>query len=245
LKVIFSRKGFDTTSGGAPSPIIDGIPISLPIPTGRYPSVSTYAALGLGDILSKVQTKSTVDDLCHDDPMFWEGKCALGQTSTSQSHLEKRQVGIGDVFLFFGLFEDLGSNDRHHRIFSYLRVEKVQRIGCHPSGDEAGSTPRKHPHTIGRWDAKNTIYLGHGRKAKKADKLLRLTKDGGGPVSHWRIPQWLRETELTYHRQDERWSEKGALHVVGRGQEFVADIGERPEPKEWLDRMIAAIETRT
>jgi hypothetical protein len=119
--------------------------------------------------------------------MFWEDRCAFGQTSAAQAHLAKHGVGVGDVFLFFGLFEERDSKDRHHRIFGYLRVENVQKIGCQPSGDEAGSTPRKHPHTIGRWDAKNIMYLGRGRKAKKADALLRLTRDGG-PISHWNVP---------------------------------------------------------
>jgi hypothetical protein len=30
--------------------------------------------------------------------------------------------------------------------------------------------------------------------------------------------------------------------VVGRGQEFVADIRDTPEPKKWLDEVIAVIE---
>jgi Nucleotide modification associated domain 3 len=35
MKVVFSRKGFNSSAGGAPSPIIDGRPISLPIPMRR------------------------------------------------------------------------------------------------------------------------------------------------------------------------------------------------------------------
>jgi hypothetical protein len=48
MKIIFSRKGFDTTFGGVPSPIIHGVPYSLPIPTGEYPSkISILATLYL------------------------------------------------------------------------------------------------------------------------------------------------------------------------------------------------------
>ena len=61
MKIIFSRKGFDTKFGGAPSPIIDGVPYSLPIPTGDYPSVSTYRDLNLGAALSTVKLKSEFD----------------------------------------------------------------------------------------------------------------------------------------------------------------------------------------
>jgi Nucleotide modification associated domain 3 len=254
MKIIFSRKGFDSTSGGKPSPIIDGVPYSLPIPAGKYPSVSTYRHLGLGDALSKVKIKSKVDDPCHEDPMFWGDRCAFGQTSAAQSHLTKNDVGVGDVFLFFGLFEKPGSNDRHHRIFGYLNVERILKIGADPNEAELrrilDGAPRQHPHTIanwksgGKWDGKNTIYVGRGKKAKNADGALRLTKPDG-PLTHWRVPDWLSETRLTYHRQDNRWIEKGALHVVGRGQEFVADIGNLPDPKKWLATMIATIEMGT
>ena len=248
LKIVLSRKGFDSASGGAPSPIVDGAPISLPIPSTERPSVSTYGALGLGDIVSKVNKKWTADTLCHEDPMFWEDKCAFGQTGAAQSHLENNGVGVGDVFLFFGLFAEWGGNDRHHRIFGYLNVEEVRAIRSQPRGDEAGRTPRQHPHTIekwdtdGKWDSNNTIYLGRGGRAKQAHAVLRLTKPGG-PTSHWCVPQWLRETELTYHQRAWRWLEGGTLRVVGRGQEFVADVGDRPEPKKWLDEVIAAIGT--
>jgi Nucleotide modification associated domain 3 len=248
MRIIFSRKGFDSTSGGAPSPIIDGVPYSLPIPTGKYPSASTYRHLGLGDALSKVRTKSTVDHHCHEDPMFWDDRCAFGQTGAAQSHLKKRGVRDGDVFLFFGLFAEVGSTDRHHRIFGYLKVEAVLPIGFQPSGHEISSTLRQHPHTIAKWDTdehwddNNTIYFGRGTKAKRAHADLRLTKLGG-PMSHWTVPQWLRETELTYHQKAARWLEDGTLRVVGRGQEFVAKIGDRPEPRKWLHEVIAAIET--
>jgi hypothetical protein len=247
MRIIFSRKGFDSASGGTPSPIIDGVPNGLPIPTDKYPSETTYKKLGLGDILSRAKSRWTAEDLCHEDPMFWDDRCAFGQTATAQSHLKKRGVRDGDVFLFFGLFAEVGSTDRHHRIFGYLKVEELRLIGSQPRGDEVKGAQRKHPHTIAKWDAEgkrwdenNTIYLGPGRKAKRADPTLRLTKPGG-PTSHWVVPQWLRETKLTYHRQEKRWLEDGTLRVVGRGQEFVAEVGDRPEPKKWLDEVIAAI----
>ncbi len=40
MKIIISRKGFDSKYGGCPSPIIGNRPISLPIPIG--PSFQTY-----------------------------------------------------------------------------------------------------------------------------------------------------------------------------------------------------------
>jgi Nucleotide modification associated domain 3 len=248
VKIIFSRKGFDSTSGRAPSPIIDGALYGLPIPTGKYPSRSTYGALDLGDALSKVQSKYTARCFCHEDPMFWNDRCAFGQIAAAQTHLKKNCVGEGDVFLFFGLFAQLGSNDRHHRIFGYLKVESVLKIGCHPSGHEVRGMPRQHPHTIEKWDTdegwpcNNTIYVGRGGKAKNAHKALRLTKEGGR-TSHWVVPPWLSETKkLSYHKASWRWREYGTLHSASPGQEFVTDIGDRREPKKWLNDVIALIE---
>ena len=245
MKIIFSRKGFDSTSGRAPSPIIDGVLYSLPIPTGDYPSASTYDDLGLGDALSKVQSRYTAKCLCHEDPMFWDDRCAFGQTSGAQGILEKQEVGEGDVFLFFGLFNELCSDDRHHRIFGYLEIENVLPIGCHPTGKEVPGPSRQHPHTIAKWDngkewqKNNTIYTGRGRKARKASDILRLTKSGCR-ASFWSILECLREARLP--QRTWRWCEDGTRQVIV-GQEFVADVGDLPEPKRWLNKIIAAIET--
>jgi hypothetical protein len=177
--------------------------------------------------------------------MFWRDRCAFGQTSGAQGVLEKRKVGEGDVFLFFGLFSEPGSDDRHHRIFGYLKVENVLPIGSHPTGQEVPGPSRQHPHTIAKWDngnewqKNNTIYIGGGRKAKKASDILRLTNPGR-PASFWCAPQWLRKSQLT--QRTWRLLDDGTLRVVV-GQDFVADIGNLPEPKEWLAKIIAAIET--
>jgi hypothetical protein len=106
VRIIFSRKGFDSGVGGVPSPIIDGRPISLPIPTNRR-SETTYADLGLSEIV-EAATKGRIagTSLCHHDPMFEQGRCAFGQTGAAQAHLANNAVGVGDVFLFFGLFAE-------------------------------------------------------------------------------------------------------------------------------------------
>lgn len=123
MRIVFSRKGFDTGSGGTASPIIGGKPISLPIPTSRQ-SITTYDHLGLGEIVERV-TRDRIprDHLCHEDPMFTDGQCLFGQCGAAQSHLRNQGVGTGDVFLFFGLFSDERTGERHHRIFAYLQVD--------------------------------------------------------------------------------------------------------------------------
>jgi|ERR1700730_445043 hypothetical protein len=241
MRVIFSRKGFDSTAGKAPSPIIEGEPISLPIPTGRR-SETTYGLAGFGQIVEEI-TKGRIgaDDLCHEDPAFSNGRWAFGQTGAAQTHLETNGVGIGDVFLFFGLFASRDGGDRHHRIFGYMQVEEVWCLGSRPSErDNPKGFPRRHPHTIGEWEENNTLYLGFGAKARTAHPRLRLTKLGA-PVSIWGIPEWLKMTGLTYHANPARWTDDTALRAASRGQEFISNIGDDVAPRKWLEAVQAAI----
>jgi hypothetical protein len=205
--------------------------------------VSTYELTGLGDVVART-TKGRLrrEDLCHEDPMFYEGRCAFGQTGAAQSHLSKQGLGVGDVFLFFGLFADQDGRDRHHRIFGFLQVEEIVALGKSPRGDEGPpGFPRRHPHTIGEWNENNTLYLGRGAKAKKAHQSLRLSKKEG-PTSRWVVPPWMRTIGLTYHRNPTRWISEKELQLVGRGQEFVADIGNLVEATAWVAAIIDAIE---
>lgn len=243
MRMIFSRKGFDSAAGKFPSPIIKGEPISLPIPTERR-SKTNYRLAGLGEIVEQV-TKGRIgaDKLCHEDPVFLNGRWAFGQTGAAQSHLERNGVGVGDVFLFFGLFASSDGRDRHHRIFGYLEVEEVRRLGSRPyESDSPEGFLRQHPHTIGEWNENNTLYLGPGAKSRSAHPCLRLTKPDS-LVSVWNVPTWLKAAGLTYHSNPIRWPSDKELHVASRGQEFVSNIGTEATPMEWLRTVQAAIET--
>lgn len=183
MRIVLSRKGFDTGSGGAASPIIAGRPTSLPIPT-RGRSITTYDDLGLGEIVERItRGKIARDHLCHEDPMFTDGQCLFGQCGAAQSHLRNMGVGPGDVFLFFGLFADEHTDRRHHRIFGYLRVKDV----ISPPTRELGKLDRPHPHTLGEWSENNTIYRGAGAVASQCHEALCLTQPGG-PLRHWIVP---------------------------------------------------------
>ena len=84
------------------------------------------------------------------------------------------------------------------------------------------------------------IYIGPGRTAIRASDALRLTVPGG-PPSLWHRPAWLKQGGLTYHDRADRWLRGGRLKSVARGQEFVADIGRRQEPRRWLEQVITQI----
>jgi len=241
MRIIFSRKGFDSTAGGAPSPIVEGKPISLPIPATRG-ETTTYGSIGLGE-LAHAATKGRLSrsSKCHDDPLFAGGSCWFGQCGSAQGHLARNGVVPGDIFLFFGLFAHETTGERHHRIFGYLKIEAMgspAAIRAHPQWREP---PRTHPHLAGDWPANNTLYCGQAAKAGSASPSLRLTREGG-PLNLWKVPRWLRRFGLTYHGNPERWIGDTQLDSVKRGQEFVCDIGDTPVPRRWLEGIIAEIE---
>ena len=244
MRIIFSRKGFDSSAGGGPSPIVlrsDGAyrPISLPIPDSKGASSTTYDELGLGDHAAKASRgRLSGADLCHNDPMYLEcGTCAFGQCGAAQTHLERQGVGVGDVFVFFGLFADAKTGEPHHRIFGYLRAEQVVHL---TKGVPQELIDLAHPHAIAMHASNDTVWRGEGQVAARATDALRLTIPGG-PPSIWRRPAWLKRGGLSYHDRADRWLPGGRLRSVARGQEFVADVGRRKAPRDWLAQVIAEI----
>jgi hypothetical protein len=179
VKLILSRKGFDSSAGGVPSPLIDGRPLSLPIPT-RMPTPTRFS--DLSDGISQLVTDLTkerikADRLCHLDPDLdanslvrlpgWRG--ALGQVSAAQSHLSNNDVGAGDVFLFWGLFRSAAQNpggtwtytgDSEHRWFGWLQVDEVLSVGQDPSRAlHRYPWLRSHPDLAPGWPSNNTVYV--------------------------------------------------------------------------------------
>lgn len=238
MKIVFSRKGFDSASGGGPSPIVQGKPLSLPIPAGTA-SQTSYDDLGLGEHAAWASRgKIAGGDLCHHDPMFLDdGTCLFGQCGAAQTHLSNKGVGIGDVFVFFGLFREEDTSEPHHRIFGYLKVADLVTLR---DGVPSDLVEIGHPHALEMSAANDTIYRGEGHISCRASDMLRLTVPGG-PPSLWRRPVWLKPGGLSYHDRPDRWLEAGRLRSVGRGQEFVADIGRRRAPRDWLARILTEI----
>jgi hypothetical protein len=125
MKVILSRKGFDTSYGGFPSFILpDNTLLSLPIPsddTTRYSDIKTVDGVSYFNLIRNVKPKIkfggkfkwlTHQSKCHLDPDLREESITrpkgwrplFGQVNAAQSHLENHNVKKDDIFLFFGLF---------------------------------------------------------------------------------------------------------------------------------------------
>jgi len=195
MKLILSRKGFDSANGGCPSPIINGQLCSLPIPdAGALTSYRKISPLGGAPIAKIVEdlTSGRVrrGDGAHLDPDLRRdaiGRAAgwrptFGQAGAAQSHLARHGIGSGDLFLFFGCFrraEKVGGAFRFvhdapkiHVIFGWLQVGRVARA----SNDLAAEVPwaNGHPHLAApeRY-TNNTLYFA-------GDDLSSLGIDASG-----------------------------------------------------------------
>lgn len=187
MKIILSRKGFDSANGGAASPLFsDGSAVSLPIPAGRRAPVR-FGQLRApdtpheGDLgtLAGMLTRGRMgpQQRCHLDPDLaaesgpegsrWEA--AFGQVGAAQRHLEHEGVGRGDLFLFFGWFREVeaaadGWRYRRkapdvHRLFGWLQIGEVVRVAEETeAARERHPGLARHPHVWGWWDETNTVY---------------------------------------------------------------------------------------
>ncbi len=196
MRIVFSRKGFDSSSGGAPSPVFpDGRTVSLPIPTRSARPGTQYRDVRwnggtLGPLVQQLtRNRVTGRDGCHLDPDInaatlprlagW--RPAFGQVGAAQSHLRGQGVGPGDLFLFFGWFRrvendgtggwrDVRDAPSVHRLFGWLQIGDVVVVGQ----DTAAARRDRpwlaaHPHLNGAsWPANNTVYIA----------TRRLTIDG-------------------------------------------------------------------
>ena len=106
MKVILSRKGFDSQYGGMPSPILpDGTLLSLPIPS-KTDMETKYRDLYYGnssyyDIIHTLNPNNKIKEEynCHLDPDIreeikdrpTEWKPTFGQEKTALRHLQKQR----------------------------------------------------------------------------------------------------------------------------------------------------------
>lgn len=122
MKVILSRKGFDSANGGIVSPIMDdGTMLSLPIPSDDKDSFDDLVFRGesYSKILSDLKYKGS--RFCHVDPDLSmerrrnaiEGwRPIFGQINSSAVYLIRNvDIKVGDLFLFFGNYHKVKNVD--------------------------------------------------------------------------------------------------------------------------------------
>ncbi len=185
-KLIISRKGFDSGSGGCPSPIFpDGTMFSMPIPSRDQVTFDDLqhgdvdiASVAAGITNSRIRRRDRVHldpDLNFDAhryrksrPAWQQWRGMLGQAGIAQSHLNNQGVGSGDVFLFFGLYRQVeetahgwrfvkGAPDLHV-FWGWLQVDQKYRVA--DLGPDDLPWARHHPHLASdHYEGRNTVYV--------------------------------------------------------------------------------------
>lgn len=157
MKIIFSRKGFDSSAGGFPSIIFDnGSLYSIPIPSkfdnDFYADINiNYQNDSIQKILNDI-TNQTINSgkkikcdygdckiKMHNDPFISDNLMALGQIGNSAGHLRSHKISKGDIFLFYGWFRQVekingiwqykNNSKNIHHIWSYMFIDDVLDIG--------------------------------------------------------------------------------------------------------------------
>ena len=280
MKLILSRKGFDSSAGGCPSPVFpDRSFYTLPIPDSR--SRITYRdihhdGLNVGKLVADLTgnrrggaRRAHLDpDLIADAyPRETGWRPCLGQTGSAQGHLRKQQVGVGDLFLFFGLFRNVEKQGRRwqfvkqarpfHGLWGWLQIGDVYRID--ELSDRDLRWARYHPHFHGQPDGGNTLYVAsdalqlEGRSTGLPgagvfgglDERQRLTAPDAASTTQWRLPGCFypdsADTAMSFHGNLARWSRDGeycTLKSASRGQEFVLDTSGCPGVVSWLREIL-------
>jgi hypothetical protein len=207
MKVILSRKGFDSSYGGIPSPILpDGTLMTLPIPSQNDKTTladANYYSIDNNIIPDLSHGKWSLDSYVHLDPDLdrplnqridgW--RPALGQTGAAQAHLANNGIGPGDVFLFFGWFKRAenkkgiwryvrGAPDLHV-IFGWLEIEKALPIVTHRQTTLKGYPwIANHPHVADpNWynNTLNTLYI-----AREKSEFTTIPPHGGGRFTFYK-----------------------------------------------------------
>lgn len=264
MKIILSRKGFDSSSGKQANPILpDGTLLSLPIPdkedTISFSSLK-WNGMSYYDIIHSLnpKTKYTIDSRCHLDPDLRKGvkdrlpnwKPAFGQMNASLTHLRNQNVSVGDIFLFYGWFRETEQKDGDiqykkngldaHIIYGYMEVGEIIEYK-----EDVPEWCKEHPHFMydKAWKAKkNAIFM-------PAEQLTIIPSLIGCDVLDYRRDRVLTKDGMSrrywnlpkfFKKVNISYNAKSWRDDVfisaGRGQEFVMDA--TPEIINWVKHII-------
>jgi len=246
MKIILSRKGFDSENGGQPSPIMpDGTLLSLPIPSEDDVLFSKIVHNGKTylEIIQELKPTTNIgkNSHCHLDPDInyscidrpngWVG--VFGQAEAAQGHLQNNNIAINDLFLFFGWFKETEIVNGKlnykkyardlHIIYGYLQIGNIYK-------EKFPDWTKYHPHTKFKNVNNNCIYTANdklsfesnysGFGTFKFDRKLILTKNGE-TRSRWDLPDYFKNATITYHTKAS--FKDGYFDSAKKGQEFVIE----------------------
>ncbi|MBM2805318.1 MAG: hypothetical protein HW419_3211 [Deltaproteobacteria bacterium] len=180
MKIILSRKGFDSAAGGVPSPIFpNGTMVSLPIP-GKHSPIRYQDIRWNGNSLGPIVSDLTGGRIgatrrAHFDPDLNhlsltrqnEWRPLFGQASAAQVHLENQNVEQDDIFLFYGLFRKVveqggrlkfdANEHAKHVIWGWLQIDRIIKVDSCDKNELAWAM--YHPHFNGISGRTNTVYI--------------------------------------------------------------------------------------
>lgn len=266
MKIILSRKGFDSASGGCPSFIIGNKLVSLPIPDEhtelRYNDVE-ICGYNVGEIFEKSKIKPKLNGkkiiTCHLDPDIESG--LFGQCSKAAQHLLNNNVQVGDLLLFFGWFREFdiktykfSTQDKtgNHCIYAYFKIGRILDLNNSQDMEEALQLTKTHPHiayTSTEYQKTNLLFVADTKLLEDSDirgcgrlkfsQSTTLTKPNENK-SIWQLPKCFLNIRMTYHANKNRWVELNKkfcqLKSVCRGQEFI--ISENKDVEKWAIELI-------
>lgn len=222
MRLILSRKGFDSASGGCPSPVLaDGSMIALPIPdtcsTIRYDQLA-WADRNLGELVETLTGGKQKSNFCaHLDPDVrfdlmprdagW--RPALGQEGASQAHLLRQGVSAGDLFLFWGLFQRVANDltrlgSPFHAIWGWLQVGEAAEVRSEilPALDSSSwRWATSHPHVSKSRKNPNWLYVA-------SDRLVLPASSPSGIPGAGFFGRFRPELQLTANPEEKlsRWA---------------------------------------
>ncbi|MGB0525225.1 MAG: hypothetical protein ACPGJS_19790 [Flammeovirgaceae bacterium] len=260
--IILSRKGFDSSAGGYPNWLYNGKLYPIPIPQA-YSGI-TYKELQFDQSHNYYKVMSdlgiTQFSEAHLDPDIHptqlpnrtrDWRPIFGQHGAALSHLNQREVSIGDLFLFFGWFKELeqkngkfqykkGAPDLH-LIWGYLEIGEIIDL----SRTSPPSWMDYHAHCVFKEDYQsgqlNSVFIAKERATvfdaalgasmlAYNDQLVLTERQGNKNRGLWRLPSCFFDQNqkclLSYHEKRFGTPKKrGWLNLASanRGQEFVLD----------------------
>lgn len=188
MRIILSRKGFDSSAGGKPSPIYKNKFISIPIPEAesgiRYSELTFDEEYDYLKVMKDLHINYFTE--AHLDPDLRRSaykerhpdwRPIFGQDGNAQKHLENNNIGnrenIDDNILFFfwgwfrkvtnenGTFEYVKNAPNIHAIWGYMEVGEIIKLNT--KEDKIQEWMKYHPHIIfngkNEYANKNTIYI--------------------------------------------------------------------------------------
>lgn len=245
MKIILSRKGFDSANGGCPSPIIGDRFLSLPIPSHDNVSFADLSFDGRSylELLRTWNRKNPKAKYfcngcgapllgCHADPDLENGW--FGQIGSAQGYLKNQGVGPGDIFLFFGRFQLADANTLTpmkdepiiHAVYGWLEVanvltdrDEIKKHKGHPHACEARLADKSNALYVGRCGLLPfTDYNG--------DNVLTLNQGKQSKTATWRMLDSLKVKDRMNHAKN---PEEG-IYYQGIWQELVLD---HPDAEAW------------